>query len=446
MPLTYTGTGGIWTRLGRLIKEYNRTVSGYGSSLNAGVEDIWEEYPDSEADASAIDGLLTARDAYRSVHSSYTNSLLTAVNNTLVSQVDREGAPLATRTASAAVAELRTQMLADAETINRPTTSVSVSAAGSNAGNSVVNASLTNQYGDPLDLVFDENVKLTVTADAANGGTQYGETLSVQGEPLLAATDYRWPGGSGATGSLRLTDASVTGLLTDGSFETWVGSTPTYWSVTAGAATVDKNSTAANVVRGTYALAVTSDGSTLTTFRQQLSTSVAPNTVYCLNLWAKMSALDASGVVRFRLTNSAGTTLTNDAGDSLSYTRNTNGQIDTSFTQVSTFFQTPRSLPSSGGVWLEVGYTTAPASGRILYLDHLGLAAATPLYAGGPFVAGFSKDTASAVRDSYPVAVTNSLDHNSFARALDRLLGLRSLGTYLPSSGSPTISDSLITS
>ena len=444
MALTYTGTGGLFQRIGRIVKEFNRTVSGYGSSLNAGVEDIWEEYPDSEADAASIDGLLTARDAYRSVHSSYTNSLLAAVNNTLVSQVDREGAPLATRTASAAVAELRTQMLADGETINRPTTSVSVAAAGSNAGNAVVNASLTNQFGDPLDLVFAEDVRLTVTADRSSGGTQYGETLTIQGEPLLAATDYRWPGGSGATGSFRLTDASVTGLLTDGSFETWVGSTPTYWGVTTGASTVDKDSTAANVVRGTYSLKITSDGSTLTAFRQQLSTSVAPNTVYCLNLWAKMSALDASGVVRFRLTNSAGTTLTNDASTSLSYTRNTNGQIDTSFTQVSTFFQTPRSLPSSGGVWLEVAFTTAPANGRILYIDHLALAAATQLYAGGPFVAGFSKDTASAVRDYYTVTVDNSLDHNSFARSLDRLLGLRTLGTYLPSSGSPTISDSLL--
>lgn len=442
MALTYTGTGGLYTRLGKEITEYDRVVSSYGSDLNSGVEAIWDQYPDSDEDGAAIDGLLLARENYRGVHSAYTGALVTAASNTVISQVDREGFPLATKTLSAALTELRSQMITDGASLNQPTTTATVTAGGSNVGNGVVNVSLTNVYGDPLDMVMAETVRLTVSSDVSSGGTQFAETMTVQGQPTVPSTDYRWPQGSGATGSLRFTDATATGLLTDGGFETWVSATPTYWTITAGASTVDKETV--NIVRGTYSLKITSDGSTLTTFRQQLSSAVAPNKSYCLNLWAMMSSADASGVVRFRLTNSAGTTLTNDATTSLSYTRNTNGQIGTSMTQVSTFFQTPRNLPSSGGVWLEIGFTTAPANTKVLYIDNVGLVEAAPLYSGGPLVAAFSKSTANAVRDTYSVAVTNSLGYNSFVRALDRIFGVRALGVYLPTSGSPTINDNLI--
>jgi hypothetical protein len=444
MALTYTGTGGLFTRLGKMILEQNRVVSGYGTLLNSGMESIWDQFPNSDQDAIAIDGLLLARDGYRTVHGSYISSLVTAEKNTIIEQVNRQGATLSNKTLVNALTELDTQMRADAASLNRPTTTATVTAGGSNTGNGVVAVSLTNKYGEPLDMVFAETVKFKVTSDAGTGATAFSEVLTVTGEPALPNTDYRWPGGSGTSKILTMQDASNTTLVTDGGFETWSGSTPTYWTATTGSATVDKDSTAANVIRGTYAMKFTSDGSTLTTVRQQLSTSITTNTVYNLNLWAKVSSADASGVVRFRLTNSAGTTLTNDATTSLSYTRDTNGQIGTSFTQVNTFFQTPRALPTTGGVWLEIAFTTAPANGVILYLDHLSFIAATQLYNGGPYVAAFSRSTANAVRDTYSLAVTNTLTYTSLVRSLDRWIGLRDNNIALPTSGSPTIADSLI--
>jgi hypothetical protein len=442
MAVTLTGTGGLFTRLGKEFTELNRVVSSYGTSLNNGTEAIYDQYPNTLEDAQVIDGLLTARESYRGVHNSYTTVIKTAAVNTVVEQVHRD-TPLPQKTLAAALTELKTQMADGGDSINRPTTSASVAAWGSNIGNGVVNASLTNEYGDPLDMVFAEDVKFTVSGDVSTGGTQYAEVATVTGEPLRSPTAWNWPGGSGASGTVTFTDAQTTGLLTDGGFESWSSATPTYWTIVTGAATVDKSSVE-TVGRGTYSLKITSDGSTLTSVRQQLSTAVAPNRVYCLNLWAKMSVADASAAVRFRLTNSAGTVLANDAGTDLTYSRDTNGQIGTSFTNISTFFQTPRSLPASGGVWLEIAFTTAPSNGRILYVDHLGFVRATQLYAGGPFVAAFSKNTANAVRDYYTMTVANNLTHTSFARCLDRWLGLRDLGVYLPSAASETISDSLI--
>jgi hypothetical protein len=438
VALSYTGTGGLYARVADICSELNRVVSGYGTNLNAGVDAIWDDYPNSNSDGLAVDGLLSARDSYRGVHGSYLNSLATALKNTIVYQVDRQVGPISSRTLSTALTELKAAMVTDIQTIQRPTTTATVTAGGTNVGNGVVKASLTNAFGDPLDLTLAETTKFTV----AVGGTAYAESMTFTGQPAVAASDYRWPQGSGCSGSINFTDATTAGLLTDGSFESWSLTVPTYWTTTVGAATVDK-STSNTVGRGTYTMKWTSDGSTLTTVRQQLSSSVTANSVLCLNLWAMMSSADASGVIRFRLTNSAGTTLTDDAGTSLSYTRNTNGQIGTSLTNISTFFSLPRYLPTTGGVWLEIGVTTAYANAKILYLDHLSLVAATQTYPGGPYVAAFSKDTAAAARDTYSLVTTNSLDHRSFVRSLDRWCDMRSAALYLPTSGSPSITDSI---
>lgn len=443
MAVLLTGTGGVFQRLGDYVTELNRVVSGYGSALDSGVEEIFDQYPNATEEASAIAGLLPARDSYRGVHGSYTSALVTAARNTVIEQVNRD-TPLPQKTFPAAITELKNQMVDSGDSINKPTLTATVTPWASNKGNAVINVSVINTLGNQTDMAFAEDIKFTVSSDVSSGGTQFAETLTIAGEPLLSATNYNWPGGSGASGTMRIVDASNNGLITDGGFETWVGAVPTYWTATTGAATVDKNTNATYLVRGTYSLKITSDGSTLTTIRQQLSSAVAPNTVYALNLWAAMSAADASGAVRFRLTDSGGTVLTNDAGDSLTYSRDTNGQIGTSLTQVTTFFQTGRQLPTSGGVWLEIGFTTAPASPKVLYLDHLGFVSATQLYAGGPFVAAFSKSTSNANGDYYTLAVTNNLGTRSFVRSLDRWLDLRTNRLYIPTASSETVSDTLI--
>lgn len=447
MSVTLTGSGGLFTRLGKIVGEYQRVVSGYGVALTNGVEGVWDQYPNSDEDGVAIDGLIAARNSYRTVHGSYLSSLVSTASNTVIEQVNRDNV-LPSKTLVNALTELKRQMVANTTTIQKPTVSVSASAWGSNKGNAVVNVSSVNEYGDQLDMVFSEDVKLTVSADTSTGGTQYAETLTIAGEPAKAVTDYQWSmeGGSGASGSMTINDATTTGLITDGGFESWSSSTtPTYWTVTTGAATVARN--AANVIRGSYSLAITSDGSTLTAVRQQVASTISTNRVYAINVWMKMSATDGSGQVRIRLTNSAGTVLVDDAGNNLQTTVGLNGGsgVDTSFTKVSAFFSTPRQLPATGGVYLEIAFTTAPSSPKVLYVDHISFVRATQLYTGGPYVAAFSKDTPNAKGDYYTVAVANSFPYNSFARALDRFFSMRSLGLYLPStSGSATVSDALI--
>src|SRR6185295_9239638 len=104
MAFNYDSAEGLFTRLGRIYDEYQRTVAAYGTALNAGVDDIYEEYASGD-DAIAIDGLFSMRDSYRNVHGSYLNGLVGVSNKTTIEQVNRE-VPLSNKSLSSALTEL----------------------------------------------------------------------------------------------------------------------------------------------------------------------------------------------------------------------------------------------------------------------------------------------------------------------------------------------------
>lgn len=446
MTIAFTSTGGLFTRLGEFGQEYLRVVTSYGSALDTQVEAIRDQF-ETGAQASVIDNIYANRNAYKQVHSGWLSTLQSYMQNLTVEQVN-DDTPLLSKTLSNAVLELIAQMIANSASIAAPTVSQSVSYWGSNIGDSRFVCSLTNQYGAQLNCVYPEDIKFTCTSDAASGATQYREVYTITGEPQLAITNQNWPGGSGASGSLALTDADQTALIANGGFETW--SDPLVmapsWTVVTGTAGTNITRTTSSK-RGNYAIRLTSDGSTLLKFKQQLSsTLVKPNKVYHFGCWAKIDTLDASGIVRFRLCDGSGTTIANDATTSQTYTRNTNGNIAATYTFISTSFQTPRQLPSSG-VFLEIGFTTSPATSRTVDFDLVSIGEATQLYAQGPFITAYSAATANAVGDYALVSVANNAANASWNRAGQRWLGLPALGPqfYFPTSGSPTIADSLLT-
>lgn len=448
MALTYDGTNGLFTRLGRLGDLYLNTITTIGSGLDTAIEDIRDEF-ETGAEAQVIDNIYAVRDAYRSSPASLLSALQTYCQNVLIEQIHTE-VNLPSKTLAAAVLELKRLMVADSETISRPTISASHAAWASNIGDGVFVTSMTNEYGVPYDMAYAEDVRFTCTADTSSGNTQYRETFTISGEPSVAVTHKDWPQGSGASGTITLFDAGTQNdLISNGGFDTWTNSAaaPDSWTIVTGAAgsTIERDGT--TVKRGQYACRLDSDGSTLLTIKQQLSTSlVKPNRVYLLNLWAKMDTTDASGVVRFRLCDGAGNTLTNDEGTSQSYTRNTNGQIAATWTNISTAFQTKRQLPSTG-VFLEIGFTTSPANSRTLSLDLIGLKEGQSLYTSGPKTAGFSAATNNAIGDYNTVTIANNASNASFVRFLQRVLGLLSMGPQytIPSVASTnTIDDALL--
>jgi hypothetical protein len=297
-------------------------------------------------------------------------------------------------------------------------------------------------------MLFAENVKFTCTGDTATGVTQYRETYSFAGEPNLTTTNYLWPDGSGCTGSISMFDAGgENSLISNGGFDTWsnASAAPENWTIVTGSAgsTITRSS---DNKRGTYAIALNADGSTLHKIKQQLSTSlVKPNQVMLYNFWAKVDTDDDSGVLRIRLVDGNGTAISNDQSTAQSQTYNIGSDIATSYTRLSGSFQTPRQLPSTG-VFLEISFSTSPNNTRVITIDLIGLKIGQTLYSGGPYVAAFSGATNNAVGDYSTLALSNDATANFFVKALDRFFDLRTKNLYFPSAASETVVDTLLTS
>lgn len=441
MPVTLTGQEGFFTREGVIIGEYNRVAALYGSALTNGAQSIWVQF--ASTDQQAVNGLWDAVEQYRLSGQPYQTLLQTDGQTAIVLQTNRQGpTTLVPYTYAQGISVVAAQMRSTAQSINRPTLAAVVTPDAANLGDATVVISTTNQFGDPLDMIFTEDIVATCTT--APAVTSYQADLAVVGETAQNPITYLWPGGSGASTTLSVTDPAVDGIVTDGAFESWSGTgtnTPDNWEAINGDPGVTIFRSAAGGVRGDDAAMITSDGAQATQLGQDVVLTV--NTVYAVCAYAKINTLTATGTFRISLTDNNGNVLTDDAGNNLEYTRNVNGQVTTSYQAFTAFFATPRQLPVTTRV--QVGFSVAATSGRQLTVDLVGVVAATQLYTGGPYAAAFAGADRTALNDFYTIAVTNSLSTQSFVRGFDRLYGMRELGLYFPSSNSPTISDALVT-
>lgn len=438
MTIAFDGSGGLFTRLGSILGGINAVNVFRNTTLSSRITTIGAEYASN--DGEVLDGIYADRDSYRSTHTGWLQALKTLAEDTLITQVNRD-VPLSALTVDAALAELISQMTDNSESISRPTVSVTVTAGSSNYGTTKLAASLKDTDGLTSYGVLPETLVATVTSDAGRGATAYREPISVVGVPSVDGLDYRWPQGSGSNTSLTVTDATVDGIVTNGDFETWANGSapPDSWTIgtgTAGTTVVRSTSS----LRGSYAMQFATNASELTSVYQAL-TGLQPNTVYCVNLWVKRSSGMAAGVFRVRLTDGSGTTINDDSttANTVSYTMSSG--FTTSYAAYPVFFVTPRVLPST--VRLVIELTTAGTNAETVTFDLVSVIAGTRLYVGGPFVAAFSGGTQAAYKDAFDVAVANNMSTTKFV-TLDRLFNLRQLGRKLPSASSNTIDDALI--
>lgn len=444
MAVSLTGTGGFFTRAGAAIAGVNEVTALLGSTTNSRLSAIAAQYASNEQ--SDFASAWSQRDSFRATPATYLQWLFDLVANTLIDQVDRDTV-LPSRTLSSAAAELIRQMKASGDSLNQPTLGASVTAGSGNTGDTTIKISTLDGDGLPLDCLFAETLLATVTNDKGSGATEYSESISVLGDQAASATAYNWPLGSGSSTTLAAIDPAVDGLLSNGNFETWtVTNVPDDWTIATGTpgTHVTRQSSPARST-DSYNLRITSDGSTLTTLRQAPSTTLQPLTVYAATIRAKINTADATGALRFALVDGSGTVIADaqSANNSSSLGVNGGSGVGTSYTQFTAFFRTPAKLPST--VYFELKVTTSPTTGRTIDIDLVQLARPTQLYTGGPWAIAWSNVTSPVRGDYWTIAMTNSLGTTSLVRSLDRMLSLRSLGLKLPTSGSPTVSDTLVT-
>lgn len=446
MSVTLTGTEGYFTRLGVWAGAYNQVAALYGTSISTSWQAIWAQY--GSTDQAAVQNFPDALTAFRQSSLNYQTTLQQDAAASSLLQVARD-TTVVPATLARSIQIVHDQMVAAGQSIQRPTLGNSVAYGASNLGNTKFFLSTTNIFGDPLDMTVAE----TLTALCTSQGSGFSSTFQINGAAAVDVSAYNWPQGSGTSSTLTTTDPAVDGIVSNGSFASFtVANTPDDWTIVNGAAGVTVFQSVGGGVRsGTDAVYLQSDGSSATKLKQQLSLSA--NTVYAVTFQAKMNSNSASGTLVIQFTDAAGTVLTNDAGTNLQASYNLNGgagEITTAYQLLTVFFSTPRQLPASG-LFLRAGYGVAGVSTRQLYLDLVQVVAATPLYGAngtgtsGPFVVAISNTVASAVNDTASLTFTNTATPQNFSLAQQRIYAARDNGVYFPSSGSPTISDGLIT-
>lgn len=433
MSVTLTGTGGYFTRQGVLARAWVDNDTQRGIETDALVTGIVAQYLSNEQPVIApIWGDL---DDYRSSASGWLTALQGYMQDTTIDQVDRD-ANLVNPTLANTLNELIRQMRAATQSIQRPTVTTSVSTGGSNVGDAVFAVSTTGPNGLPLDMVWSESITATVTADGFTGATAYAEQVLVSGDPSRSILDPYWPGGSGVSTGVSITNAAASTQVTDGNFENWTGNTPDDWTVVAGTpgTTIVKG---VAPLRDSFCLRNASTGAVVTV-KQEVT--LQAQTVYAFSVWAKASSLSGTPTLVVKLVDGSGTTVNNDQATAQISTQTLTSAG--SWVNYRGFFQTPSNLPAQ--VFLSVGTGTAVANAQTLDIDLIALVQPTLFYQGGPYIAGFSGGTPSINNDTWTLTVTNGAATATFVRQLDRAFDLKGLGIAFPSASSPTISDGLI--
>ncbi len=455
MALDYTGAQkGLFRHLGKLIKHYNqfKTDATDGSTgLDADRKEIFDVFEVGDMEL-VLDGLPTAFERWkaeyverRRVLASYALARLQD-RDTVLTEIGATSSD-----ASEVVAKLIQQMVADSQTVAASTVTLgSVSAGGGNAGNgTVLTTKALDGYSSP-----GGREGITYRAQAAYKGRD--SELSVPSETMVldcAGSDlagqglvtFNWYGkvpdpngqfgiaaeGSGSIGVV--TEVHDASLLTNGDFEDFSNpDEPDNWTIESGTAGthVNENSTAANVAHGAKSLELAGDGEQSDI---KLSQTVSAETVnaerrYVVTAEIKADASIAAGTLTIQF---EGTGYTPGTGEKIEIAP---GSLPTSFELHHFFVTIPRAIPSDFKLVLK--WSGTPTSGKKVYLDDLALAPVS--YGGGVGVAAVRGTAAFARGDRFTFTVANS--EGVIQRAFRQMFGIQ-----LPSSGSPTIADSLAT-
>lgn len=462
MAITLTGSNGsLFYRLGKLGKLLY-AVNGDQAVYATVFGEIAGQYESTLKDRYGA--LATRETALIRGQSGIVAAVKTLAEQTVIDTVEADQ-PAAARNLTDALNEVRRQMIATNNTVQSCSVGVTVTALGTPTGSGVIVYSTKRGDGLTLENMFAETGRMVCTADSYSGGLTEGrERFAYVGESGLGAGvfDHDWPAGTDANKSFTAVsadeDASSTGnLLTNGDFETWSGGTPTIngnaWVVVAGTAGTDFSRNNTSPFRGTYDLKLLAGTNTNCVFTQTFNdatgttATLRPQTSYAVNLWAKASnAAVNTGVLTVDLIDGSNTVVTDSQGVNNSWTVNC-AALNTTYTAQNGIFRTPAVLPDTLKLRLRV---TTALTGDDVLVDDVAMTPLVNVYTGGPGLAVFSGATPFVKTDTWTVAQTNDRGSanylGTFQALLDRFFDTRAKGLLFPSSGSPTIADSLITS
>ncbi len=457
MALTYDGTGGLFTRLGKLVKMMDavRTHQNNLKTLLAGVQG---EY--SSADSymiAAVSGSIEARIVEAG---GILLDIQKSAETTLIEMCFAEANPSTTnsmknKTVEDALVWLIRQMIADSETVDGTTISIgSTSAGASNTGNGTLVLSVecpnvllsgTNDFPQARS----ELITIRCIQDAQDGAIRAGqEVFDAIGQPSYVPLDYRFPAGSGRTTRLVTACAEIDNgpqyqnILTNSDFETQVLNLPSQWTLVSGVAGTDFQTETSTVYRGASSIKLNATGATMK-IRQELGVvggtfgKVTPDRPYVIS-FATYLTTGGTGTVRVSLQDAGGSVLGSFAL-SVAHGSMTAG----AWKQHAVALYSPRVIGSTVYVVLE---TTTAVATQPIYVDEVVIAEMVPHTPSGPFLAILAGSTNWNIDDNIRSKISNNAE-GAFNSAFDRFFDMHRRALALPAdyAGTETIADSLTT-
>lgn len=460
MAVTLTGTNGLFTRLGKLLKiagRVNTHQTNATSGLAAEIEDVVDEY--NSADLEYTQDFLT-KDSILSWQKSAAD-VYTAISNiaksTVIGMVD-DDTTLNQKTLLNALDELIDQM-GTADDIKGNVFTVS----GTGDGGTIISSkgyfitSNTNGEGKAFQNLHEDNTMVVCIKDAQVTGTAGRETFRLKGE--LAISDIRdpnFPGGNGQNNTISVSDPSYSqqsGMgrnnLANSDFEDFATTdTPDNWTIVTGVAGTGILEEGTVVHRGSKSLQYLGDvGATLLHISQSFNTSgqttvkLRPETRYCCSFWTRRETAVASGVLRVSVKDGAAAIL--DSGNAALSVTLSSDAADT-WVHHSFTFSSPLDLPDAAAAHVEL--TTALTSTASVYIDGLQIFRMPHLTNASSFHIAIVPGATDYIEDDEAKITVTKTVKGVFATDLNKFLGLESINRQLPfqTDASETISDSLI--
>lgn len=457
MALTYTGSNGLFTRLGALIYMMD-AVRTHQNNLKTLLDNVEGEY--SAADSYMVSILSSGIDGYIATAGGIQTAIALAAEKTVIEMCWAEASGSSTnsmreKTLDEALRWLIRDMDATSNSIEGTTVATSAIGTGaSNTGNGTFDylndapnilLSSTNDWPNlRADLITARCIQ-----DAQDGAVTAGsEVFRVTGTAAYPSLDYRFPAGSGVDMTMASTTADIDAgsrgqnILTNSDLENWTANVPDNFSTVSGTAGTDFQSHTSTYYRGASCLKAPVTGATWN-IRQRIGVvsgtvgTMIPDRPYIIAAAMKKDA-GATGTIRISLKDGSGVTLDSSAWR----LEQTAASLTTSWALYTFKRRAPKVLPSELYLHIEVSAAIATAA---VYIDEVILAEMLPTAPGGPALSIIAGSTNWVADDNIRRKWTNN-NEGAFVRALDRLFDMYGLGLSLPANylGAETIADSLI--
>lgn len=463
----WTTTGGVFARIGAYGGILNAINLSRGTTIPTHVTSINNQFLATNQDV--IDNLYSDLAKYQNAASAF-NSPIKSMSSATIIEMMNDLLLLNNNNLNTALIFLISQMEQYSQTVKRCVVSSNSTYFPGNIGNPNLVSTVKDINGAFLEYTFNELCSGVCTRDSQQSASLAGiEQFQIKSQMSITDTfSYLYPQGSGITVNLNAVSGlvsnagGVSNWLVGGSFETWISTAtatgtaiPQGWHVgtgTPGSTIIQSQSI---IYDGLSALNFAGNGSEDTSIYQQFSSQnstgdmaslIYPNMIFAFNMFIRVDSTPAAGVLRAAMTDGV-TPILDNSGTSNSVSVNLN-TISTTWVPISSTWRTPNQLPDN--IFLELGLTTPLTSSRNVYIDRCALTQMIQLYAGGPYVALFSGNINMINGDTIWLNELNDYG-GQFQWLFQKLYNMRSQPTsnnisnlILPSSASPTISDTLI--